>query len=59
VSERTLHLVELAGGWPGGMAASALFRHKSRKPSFLAVRAATVLLHLAGWAWWLGWIPRP
>jgi uncharacterized membrane protein YsdA (DUF1294 family)/cold shock CspA family protein len=33
--EQTLHLLELAGGWPGGLIAQNLFRHKSTKTSFL------------------------
>jgi uncharacterized membrane protein YsdA (DUF1294 family)/cold shock CspA family protein len=32
--ERTLHLFELLGGWPGAWIAQAMFRHKSRKQSF-------------------------
>ena len=35
VSERTLFLVDLLGGWIGAVFAQALLRHKSRKASFL------------------------
>ena len=30
VRESTLHLLDLVGGWPGGLLAQRLFRHKSR-----------------------------
>jgi uncharacterized membrane protein YsdA (DUF1294 family)/cold shock CspA family protein len=33
--ESTLHLMSLIGGWPGGMLAQALLRHKTRKLPFL------------------------
>jgi len=45
--ERTLLLLGLAGGWPGGLAAQQLLRHKSSKTSFLAKFWFTVLLNLA------------
>jgi len=45
--ERTLLLLGLAGGWPGGLAAQQLLRHKSAKTSFLIKFWLTVLLNLA------------
>lgn len=53
VPERTLHAMELMGGWPGALAAQRLLRHKTRKLSFQLVFWLIVLLHLAGWADWL------
>lgn len=50
VSENTLHLLELVGGWPGALLAMKLFRHKTRKLSFLLVTWAIVALH--GISWW-------
>jgi uncharacterized membrane protein YsdA (DUF1294 family) len=54
--ERTLLLLGLAGGWPGGLAAQQLLRHKSAKTSFLAKFWLTVIVNLsvllalqAGW----------
>jgi uncharacterized membrane protein YsdA (DUF1294 family) len=51
VSERTLHWLDLLGGWPGGLVAQQLFRHKTQKASFGLVFWATVALHLAVLAW--------
>jgi uncharacterized membrane protein YsdA (DUF1294 family) len=45
--ERTLLLLGLAGGWPGGLAAQRLLRHKSSKTAFLARFWLTVVLNLA------------
>jgi len=49
VKENTLHLLELVGGWPGGLAAQHIFHHKTRKASFQLAFWAIVILHLAGW----------
>jgi len=53
-AESTLHLLSLAGGWPGAWCAQRLFRHKSRKVSFMAGYWATVLLNIAAVAAWVG-----
>ncbi|AGU49507.1 cold-shock DNA-binding domain-containing protein [Variovorax paradoxus B4] len=53
-AESTLHLLSLAGGWPGAWCAQRLFRHKSRKASFMAAYWATVLLNIAALAAWVG-----
>ena len=50
--ERTLHLIALAGGWPGAMIAQQTLRHKSQKKAFRVVFWITVLLNtsvLIGW----------
>ncbi len=49
--ERTLHLLSLAGGWPGALVAQHRLRHKSKKRPFRAVFVATVVLNCAGLAW--------
>jgi len=53
-AESTLHLLSLAGGWPGAWCAQRLFRHKSRKAGFMAVYWATVLMNIAAVAAWTG-----
>ena len=49
--ERTLHLIALAGGWPGALLAQRVLRHKNRKPAFQRVFWLTVVASLA-----LGWV---
>lgn len=51
--ESTLHAIDLAGGWPGGLLAQQVLRHKSSKRSFQAVFWITVLLNCAAFAWLL------
>jgi uncharacterized membrane protein YsdA (DUF1294 family) len=50
--ERTLHLIDLLGGWPGGLLAQDRLRHKTRKATFQLVFWATVAIHCA----LLGWL---
>jgi len=45
IPEATLHLMSLIGGWPGALIAQALFRHKTRKPSFLIPYWLTVVVN--------------
>ena len=51
--ERTLHLLALAGGWPGALAAQRLLRHKSSKRAFQTVFWTTVVLNCGALAWLL------
>lgn len=53
VPEKTLHTLELLGGFPGAWAAMVLVRHKNRKIAFVAVTLGITLLHAAGWWVWL------
>lgn len=46
--ESTLHLLALAGGWPGALLAQQWLRHKSAKQPFRAVFWATVVANVAG-----------
>jgi uncharacterized membrane protein YsdA (DUF1294 family) len=45
IAERTLHILGLAGGWPGAIMAQSMLRHKSRKRTFRAVFWLTVVLN--------------
>jgi uncharacterized membrane protein YsdA (DUF1294 family)/cold shock CspA family protein len=47
--EKTLHLCELVGGWPGALLAQQVFRHKTRKPGFQLLFWCIVLLHQVFW----------
>ncbi|WP_288132082.1 DUF1294 domain-containing protein [Microbulbifer sp.] len=49
--ESTLHLLSLAGGWPGALIARHQFRHKTRKQPFRLVFWLTVMGNIALLAW--------
>jgi uncharacterized membrane protein YsdA (DUF1294 family) len=55
--ERTLHLLSLAGGWPGALAAQGVFRHKTRKQPFRTIFWATVMANGVALAWLLTQLP--
>lgn len=50
-SEQTLHLLAIAGGWPGALVAQQALRHKSKKASFRIVFWATVIINIALLVW--------
>ena len=49
--EQTLHLLALAGGWPGAWVAQQVFRHKTKKRSFLIIFWLTVALNGGAFTW--------
>lgn len=49
IPERSLHLVELLGGWPGAVVASRVFRHKSSKTRYQVILLAIAMLHITAW----------
>jgi uncharacterized membrane protein YsdA (DUF1294 family) len=49
--ERTLLLLGLAGGWPGGLLAQQMLRHKSSKPSFQLRFWITVAVNIAAFVY--------
>ena len=52
VPERTLHVLELLGGWPGALVGQIIFRHKLRKLTYMLVFLVIVGLHMAFWIAW-------
>ena len=48
IPESTLHLLGLAGGWPGAIVAQQLLRHKSNKASFRSAFWASVMGNALG-----------
>ena len=59
ISENTLHLLDLLGGWPGGLIGQKFLRHKSSKRPFQRVYWITVVLHCCALAWLLSPYGRP
>lgn len=51
--ESTLHLLSLAGGWPGALIAQQQLRHKTKKQTFRAVFRMTVLMNTGTFVWLL------
>ena len=49
--ERTLLLLGLVGGWPGGVLAQRWLRHKSAKPSFQRMFWLTVVANVIGFVY--------
>lgn len=49
--ENTLHLLAIAGGWPGALIAQQALRHKSRKQPFRFVFWVTVLINCGALLW--------
>jgi uncharacterized membrane protein YsdA (DUF1294 family) len=52
MSENSLHLLSLAGGWPGALLAQQWLRHKTSKRSFVGAFWATVIANSAGFYVW-------
>lgn len=55
VPEKTLQLLSILGGWPGGLFAQRVFRHKTTKKSFQLTYWATVFINII----FLGIITHP
>jgi uncharacterized membrane protein YsdA (DUF1294 family) len=51
IPEITLHLVALAGGWPGALVGRHVFRHKTRKQPFRTIFWCTVVANCSVLAW--------
>jgi uncharacterized membrane protein YsdA (DUF1294 family) len=55
--EKTLHLLALAGAWPGALMAQVWLRHKTRKRSFRILFWLTVVLNAGILMGMLAWGP--
>lgn len=53
VSELTLHLWALAGGFAGAWLGQVWLRHKTKHPSFMVVTVLAATAHAGAWAWWV------
>jgi len=51
VSEKTLHLLGVVGGWPGAFLAQQRLRHKTQKTAFQVTFWLTVIVNLACAGW--------
>ncbi len=51
VSEKSLHLLGVLGGWPGALLAQQRLRHKTQKTAFQVTFWLTVVVNMtcAGW----------
>lgn len=55
--EFALHLIALAGGWPGALAGQRVFRHKTQKQPFRAILWCTIVGNCALAVWILAGLP--
>lgn len=51
ISEGTLHLLELLGGWPGALLAQEYFHHKTRKTSYQIQFMINVVINILFLSW--------
>ncbi len=49
ISEKTLHLLALFGGWPGALITQRVIRHKNKKSSFQMASWKIVIIHISVW----------
>lgn len=51
LSEKSMHLISVMGGWPGAYLGQETFRHKTQKKSFQIIYWITVVLNCVGVGW--------
>jgi uncharacterized membrane protein YsdA (DUF1294 family) len=49
IPERSLHSMELIGGWPGAIATTRWIRHKTSKRSYMVTLYAIAISHGVFW----------
>ena len=57
VSEESLHLIAVLGGWPGAMLARPVLRHKTTKQPFRTIFWCTVVANCSALAWFVVSVP--
>lgn len=55
IPERSLHSMELIGGWPGALLMTRIIRHKTSKPQYMWTLYAIAASHIVA-VILLGWI---
>ncbi|NJO56071.1 MAG: DUF1294 domain-containing protein [Rhodospirillales bacterium] len=53
IPESSLHVVEMAGGWPGAYIAQQMMRHKTVKASYQVNFWLIVSFHVGFWILWM------
>ncbi|MFT5298682.1 MAG: uncharacterized membrane protein YsdA (DUF1294 family) [Colwellia sp.] len=53
ISEKTLQISALLGGWPGALLAQQTFRHKTQKRPFILVLWLGILINIGVFAYFL------
>lgn len=53
VSEKTLHLWAVIGGWPGALVAQKIFRHKTQKRSFIMMLWLGIIANISVFSYYL------
>jgi len=46
ISEKTLHILSLIGGWTGAILAQKILRHKTQKRNFYFVFLLSIVIHV-------------
>ena len=53
ISEKTLHLWAVVGGWPGALLAQKVFRHKTQKRSFIVMLWLVITTNISVFSYYL------
>lgn len=53
VSEKTLHLWAVIGGWPGALVGQKMFRHKTQKRSFIVMLWLGIIANFSVFSYYL------
>ena len=53
ISEKTLHLWAVIGGWPGALVAQKMFRHKTQKRAFIVMLWLSIIANTSVFSYYL------